>query len=128
MSDYIINPFWIYLFDVLRDLDLWITILTVLIICVVVIIVFILAILYFSEHDDNYESDVKTLNRIKSILKKCIIFTIIGLILSCITPTERTMYTMFVGSYLTEENINTVGETVTDAVDYIFEKIDELED
>jgi hypothetical protein len=49
--------------------------------------------------------------------------------LICATiPSEKTMYAMLAASYITEENIDKAGNTVTDMVDYIFDKVDELQD
>lgn len=57
-----------------------------------------------------------------------IIALISSLALNIALPSEKTCYTMLVSSQLTPQNIQSVGNDLKSAVDYIFEKIDELEE
>lgn len=60
--------------------------------------------------------------------KILIIALISSLAMNIALPSEKTCYTMLVSSQLTPQNIQSVGNDLKSAVDYIFEKIDELEE
>lgn len=60
---------------------------------------------------------------------KILIVTLLSsLALNIALPSEKTCYTMLVSSQLTPQNIQSVGNDLKSAVDYIFEKINELEE
>ena len=60
--------------------------------------------------------------------KILIVALISSLALNIALPSEKTCYTMLVSSQLTPQNIQSVGNDLKSAVDYIFEKINELEE
>ena len=120
MEKYLINPLWIYLFDVLSDIELTL-VFGVIVMC---IILFVFSLFWILEGDFIF-GEKKELPI--QFFKKSIIGLIVAFIIMAIIPSEKTMYTMFVASYITEENLNSAKETVTDVVDYIFEKVDELQ-
>ena len=122
--NYLVNPLWIYLIDVCCSIDnIIFAIITIGGVATIIGGMIYIGLLTIDGHDIN-DKEPKL---VKSILKPCIIVLIIGTIMSCIIPSEKTMYAMFAASYITEENIETASQTVTDVVDYIFEKVDELQ-
>ena len=122
--NYLINPLWIYLLDVLKDIES-----TFCLICIfsgcITLVAGVLAVCMFAFGYDKNEAPYKVS---KKVTKIGTIVAIITGIIVCFIPSEKTMYTMFVASYVTEENIDAAGETVTEMIDYIFEKVDELQD
>lgn len=128
MNEQIINPMWIYIMDVASDLDISIMIFSVLATIGLVIGLITYITWLFMEYDSDYEDDIIRNNKYSSILKKGIWTTVLLFILAFAIPSKQTMYAMFVSSYITEENINKTTESITDTVDYIFDKIDELND
>jgi uncharacterized membrane protein len=113
MNTPIINPLWIYLIDIANELDL-LSMLAVGI-CVVMVLVSIGMV------SEGYKDYLK-------LGKKALVFGVISLIVLIFTPSEDTMYKMLVTSYITPQNIEVTGETITDTVDYIFEKVEQLQE
>lgn len=63
--------------------------------------------------------------------KYWLIPTIVGvlsIIVSCFIPSKDTMYSMWISSYVTTDNIETATDVIKDSVDYIFEKFNEGEE
>lgn len=120
MEKYLINPLWIYLIDLFSKLN-GLSFATIIIgacaVCVMLIIYGVATL----------EGEGEEVEGLKPYMKKCVIAVIVATIGFVSIPSEKTMYTMFVTSYITEENLNSAKETVTDVVDYIFEKVDELQ-
>lgn len=122
----IVNILWIYIIDVLSGLDnLVFMILSFTIIASIVGIMWYL-MWRINDYTSEYEEDVEQNNTYLKNIRKVLIGLIILMMLNSLIPSEKTMYTMFVASYVTEENIKKTGETATDIVDYIFERADEL--
>lgn len=62
----------------------------------------------------------------KNGFKLFISIGIISVILTVLTPTTETVYTMMVANELTSDNIQAVGKTGKDVVDYITDQIDKI--
>lgn len=62
----------------------------------------------------------------KSFMKKCVIISIISTIVLVIVPSTKTIYTMVTVNELTSDNIQAVGKTGKDVVDYITDQIDKI--
>ena len=62
----------------------------------------------------------------KSFMKKCAIVSIISAVALVITPNTETIYTMAVVKEITPDNIQTIGKTGKDVVDYITNQIDKV--
>ena len=121
--NYLVNPLWIYLINVLTKVN---DIASIIVFCGIIAVVF-LTFSYCYDLMDGYDKEDDKIKISKTFLKKFAIITIISMIVTTIIPTEKTMYAMLVASNITEENLDTAGQTVTDMVDYIFEKIEELQ-
>ena len=115
----IINPWWFYLSDVVESVDFIVTLFAAF--GVVGCMVFFSCIACYAECEDE-----ETLKKNWGILRKCVIMTMIFLLTAIIVPARETVYKMFAASLITHENIQIVGESATDVVDYIVEKIDEV--
>lgn len=62
----------------------------------------------------------------KSFMKKCAIVSVISAVTLVITPSTETIYTMAVVNEITPDNIQTIGKTGKDVVDYIIDQIDKV--
>ena len=103
----IINPWLIYFAGISENIQ---------IICVLIAIcTFIVAVFCFFEKEK--------LDRIVIIFG--IIFMISG-ISAALIPSEETIYTIAVVDQLTPDNIDQIGKTSKDVVDYIVDKIDQI--
>lgn len=73
-----------------------------------------------------------TCYRIGEVKTSCpkwlIIIGIMGIIIGGLLPSEKTIYTMMTLEQITPNNIEAVGNTAQDIVDYIVDKIDEIVD
>lgn len=62
----------------------------------------------------------------KKCLKKLIIWLCVSSLLFTAIPSKDTMYTMIVLDNVTTDNIQTIGKTGKDVVDYITDQIDKV--
>lgn len=57
-----------------------------------------------------------------------IVIAILGISISSLLPSQKTILTMMTLNQITENNIKTVGETVEDTIDYIVDKVEKIID
>lgn len=76
----------------------------------------------FIEGDIDYGS----VSTHKSFMKKCAIVSVISAVALAITPSTETIYTMAVVKEITPDNIQAIGKTGKDVVDYITDQIDKV--
>lgn len=62
----------------------------------------------------------------KSFMKKCAIVSVISAVTFVITPSTETIYTMAVVKEITPDNIQAIGKTSKDVIDYITDQIDKV--
>lgn len=62
----------------------------------------------------------------KSFMKKCVIVSVISAVTLVITPSTETIYTMAVVKEITPDNIQAIGKTGKDVIDYITDQIDKV--
>ncbi len=62
----------------------------------------------------------------KSFMQKCLIASIVSAVVLVITPSEKTIYTMAAVNEITPNNIQAVGKTGKDIVDYITDQINKV--
>lgn len=62
----------------------------------------------------------------KNGFKLFISIGIISVILTVLTPTTETVYTMIVVNELTSDNVQAIGKTGKDVIDYITDQIDKV--
>lgn len=117
----IISPWLIYLINLFDDLKLLLIITLILLACITV---GILLILFFCIIDC-YEDD-NFIIKCKKYLKKSIVWFFINSLLFITIPSKDTMYTMLVLDNVTSDNIQAIGKTGKDVVDYIVNQIDKI--
>lgn len=117
----IINPWLIYLINLFDNLNVLLSAALFLLGCVVVTL---LIIWFFRSMD--YKQNDDSIIVCKKYLKKSVIwFCVSGLLFTAI-PSKDTMYTMFVLENVTTDNIQAIGKTGKDVVDYITDQIDKV--
>lgn len=62
----------------------------------------------------------------KSFMKKCAIVSVISAVTLVITPSTETIYTMAVVKEITPDDIQAIGKTGKDVIDYITDQIDKV--
>lgn len=117
----IINPWLIYLIDLFDNFN---GLLTGALILLVGAVVGLLLIWFFSSMD--YEQDDNPIITCKKYLKQSIIWFCISALLFTVIPSKDTMYAMLVLDNVTTDNIQAIGKTGKDAVDYIVNQIDKV--
>ena len=110
MNEPIISP-WVFYFTALCD--------NIGVLCLIA--VFIITIVILAKAFVYDESILENFKKIK------VIFLILMLYLT-FCPTSDTIYKMLVASQVTPHNIEVMGDTVENSIDYIFEKIQSLDD
>mgnify|MGYP004529342061 CR=1 FL=1 len=117
----IINPWLVYLIDLFDNLKGLLTIALILLGCAVVI----LSIIWFFSSID-YGQDEGPIVTCKKYLKKSVIWLCISGLLFTVIPSKDTMYTMIVLDNVTTDNIQAIGKTGKDVIDYITDQIDKV--
>lgn len=145
----IINPWIVYVINMLDNAApvIWVAFLVLSI----VLVIYVIYLINVKDNIVNYESLYKmycTLNdkfmiddsknqleiyhskekNCIKIIKKIAVSFVIIIILLVLIPSRETMYTMFTLHYVTEDNIEMVGDSAQDVVDYIFDKVEEITD
>ena len=119
----IISPWLIYLIDLFDNLKGLLTIALILLGCAIVAILIIWFVCFIDYHD---ERDDNVIIVCKKCLKKLIIWIGISGLLFSTVPSKDTMYTMLVLENVTTYNIQAIGKTGKDVVDYITDQIDKI--
>ena len=115
----IIKPIWLYLVDVAYKFGM-----VNMLVCGICLLSLLgITLWYFIENSWKREEEEKKCKRICKVL--VIITLITGLLVSFI-PSQKTMYSMLATNYVTPANIQYVGETAEDCIDYIFDKVEDL--
>ena len=117
----IISPWWIYLIDLFDNLN---GLLGVALFLLGGAAVALLVIWFFSSLD--YEQDEESIVACKKYLKKSVIWLCVSNLLFTVIPSKNTMYTMIVLDNVTTDNIQAIGKTGKDVVDYITDQIDKV--
>ena len=60
------------------------------------------------------------------IIKRSAIIGCIFILLSALTPTDKTIYKMMIASYVTEDNLSKGKEEAKELIDYIVDRMDEV--
>lgn len=64
--------------------------------------------------------------KFRKTISKSIIGCVVMTIITIMTPNTETIYTMAVANEITPDNIQTIGKTGKDVVDYITDQIDKI--
>lgn len=89
--------------------------------CILVCCIIAICIAYM-EGDIDYGSVLTH----KSFMKKCAIVSVISAVALAVTPSAETIYTMAAVKEITPDNIQAIGKTGKDVVDYITDQIDKV--
>ena len=114
----IISPWLIYFISTLGGLQALVSLLA----AVSLITLGIIFLLWMYYRDNGVEFGYVKKGKHKIIIFLGVI-SILGIIF---IPSKETIYAMVVAKYVTPNNIEMVGGSVKDSIDYIFEKIDTL--
>lgn len=87
----------------------------------VAVIAFIIMAFAFIPYMDNKKDET-----LRQCLKKSFIWFCISIAIVVITPSKDTVYTMVVLDNVTTDNIQAIGKTGKDLVDYITDQIDKV--
>ena len=117
----IISQWIVYLIDLLDNLKGIFLIALFLLGCISVVLL-IIWILYSMD----YDQDDKLIIAYKKYLKKSVIWFCVSVLLFTVIPSKDTMYTMIVLDNVTTENIQAIGKTGKDVIDYITDQIDKV--
>lgn len=123
MSEPIINPWVFYLINLLSNLD-GIVLVCIILCGISVAILGLVSIFSISDEDDcDYHLHITVVSWFKRVLILFMIFAVI----TALIPSKETMYTMLVADQVTYENVDALGDGAKDTVDYIFDKIEEVQ-
>lgn len=117
----IISPWLIYLIDLFDNLKGLLTIALILLGIAAVV----LSIIWFIASVD-YEQDEDPIVICKKHLKQSVIWFCVSGLLFTVIPSKDTMYKMIVLDNVTTDNIQAIGKTGKDVVDYITDQIDKI--
>lgn len=109
----IISPWLIYFAELADSINMAFLLVT--------FIAFIIMAFAFIPYMDNKKDET-----LKQCLKKSFIWFCISVAIVVMTPSKDTVYTMVVLDNVTTDNIQAIGKTGKDVVDYITEQIDKV--
>lgn len=120
MTGPIINPWWLYLYNVIGGVHV---VLEVFLICGFFAFIIITAFRIAAAVDP---PDDEILDIIKKFFKRIIIGMACITISYILVPNQDLMMKMFILNNITYENLETVGGVTKEGFDYVMESIDEL--
>ena len=123
----IINPWIMYVIGLANNISLIFTAVIVFLF-VAIIIAAALGFFQFIENYDNFDEFLEEYHTaVKWFKKGCVSLIIAGIVMIFI-PSEKTLYSMVVLENVTPNNIEIAGNTGKDVIDYLFDKIDQMND
>ena len=123
----IINPWSIYLINVLSGIkNIFITAVEDAIFVGIGSAICFFIVIGGPYYDKDDEKDQNEILNIKKCFKKSVVGLIISALLVVITPSKDTMYTMLALDNLTTDNIQAIGKTGKDVIDYVSDQIDKI--
>ena len=115
----IIKPLWIYLIDVVTGLGA-----ASIIIAISAGLALCFGAMLMAFSTSKYDKDDFGFG--KKVVKITLPIVLACLLLISVIPSQKTMYTILIADQVTPANIQYVGDTVEDCVDYMFDKVDDL--
>lgn len=123
----IISPWSIYLINVLSGLkNIFIVAVVAAILVGIVNAIYFLIVIDSPYYNEDDEKDQNKILNIKKCFKKSVVGLIISALLVVIAPSKDTMYTMLALDNLTTDNIQAIGKTGKDVIDYVSDQIDKI--
>lgn len=114
--EYYINPMWFYLQSISNGIKM-------ASIAGVIILAVVTLVLIWGYFDGLGEDE----NKVLKLIKRLVAGLIISIILAIVIPSTDTINKMIVSSVVTKENVSKGVETTKDLIDYIVDKINEIE-
>lgn len=107
----IVNPMYLYLIEVLHNLDA----INNLVFGALAVVVLLICTMYFI---DEYAREEIEKNKV--IVKRFFIAFVVSLLITLLVPTKDAMYKMLIASYVTTDNIQIVNDAIkTNLQDYL---------
>lgn len=123
----IINPWSIYLINVLSGLkNIFVVAVAAAILVGIGNAIYFLIVIDSPYYNEDDEKDQNKILNIKKCFKKSVVGLIISALLVVIAPSKDTMYTMLALDNLTTDNIQAIGKTGKDVIDYVADQIDKI--
>lgn len=123
----IISPWSIYLINVLSGLkNIFIIAVVAAILVGIVNAIYFLIVIDSPYYNEDDEKDQNKILNIKKCFKKSVVGLIISALLVVIAPSKDTMYTILALDNLTTDNIQAIGKTGKDVIDYVSDQIDKI--
>lgn len=118
--DYIINPMWFYWLQIVDSIQGLCGVIAILSgVIGVIMIVFYIA----SEVDGcTYEEDSR--KRLKGLIKPLAVCFIIAITVAVFIPSKQTLIEMEIAKHATYSNVESIKEQITDAADYILDRLE----
>ncbi len=118
MNDYVINPMWFYLLQVVDGIQCVFFIVAILSAIVLIVCGIIAFALYV---DDCYECESE---KIIKCLKPTVLILVISMLLVVFIPSKQTLIEMEIAKHATYSNVESVKEQIKDAADYILDRLE----
>lgn len=123
----VINPWIMYVIGLVNNIS-FIFAVVIFFLLSAIIIVAATGFVKFVENYDNFDEFLEDNHTaVKWFKKGCISLIIAGIVMILI-PSEKTLYSMVVLENVTPNNIEIAGNTGKDVIDYLFDKIDQMND
>ena len=123
MEQVIINPMWLYWLDVLENIVFIVGLVMIISFLIIVFLIVVIVATYDNYRNEDEEKNYKIM--IKDTKLAVCIWTSI-LFISAFVPSKDTLIAMFIAKNITVEKVVQGKEVVKDSIDYIFEKIKEV--
>ena len=117
----VINPIWFYFASTLEGLKDFFFIIGVLTAIIGIIATFFSI---FGEPSNDFEERICHITCPKYV--KCLWVGIFMLLLGTLTPDQSTCYKIMAANLVTPNNLEIIGETTTDVIDYIVDSVDKI--
>lgn len=98
----------------------------VLIVTVTALTFLMVTCIFFNFRDYCCNEERKGLNAYKSYIKKLAIIFSICITINILVPSKEEMYMIYATKYVTKENMRMTKDEVKNAIDYVFDKVKEL--
>ena len=118
MTDYIINPMWFYWLQVVDGIQGIFFVVAVLSAIVLIVCGIITLALYV---DDCFEDELK---KIAKCLRPTLLILAVSMLLVVFIPSKKTLIEMEVAKHATYSNVESIKEQITDAADYILDRLE----
>lgn len=123
----IINPWIMYIIGLANNISCVFKSFIIFLLTTIIVVATI-GFIKFVENYDNFDEFLEEYHTaVKWFKKGCVSLIIAGIVMILI-PSEKTLYSMVVLENVTPNNIEIAGNTGKDVIDYLFDKIDQMND